>query len=311
MQKKRNNVNGMQNVYITVSNALDQSDKHRIEVAKDLTVEQAIRQEGLAPAGAFDVFDASGRVISNEKVARLAEENVYVGVQKVAGGADWNAGWGGGEVIVVEPAADVDLENELPSKGLCFVSSFNDNSRNTVIPGEGETVQTAAKASGLIPRDGSAWDVYDGMGRVVTDKPSANYIGQTLWINASAIGGGSGLPINRLGELRTDYPSLRTIRGRQTNREATMFAIRLPDGKHRTKNGYYECVVDANSMVTYVLNTLTCDHPHAYSQTTIPGTKRQSFGVCQGNIGQIIGVSADPIEIMGSYLNHIISVLNS
>ena len=92
MQKKRNNVNGMQNVYITVSNALDQSEKQRIEVAKDLTVEQAIRQEGLAPAGAFDVFDATGRVISKEKVAQLAEENVYVGVQKVAGGGFEGAG---------------------------------------------------------------------------------------------------------------------------------------------------------------------------------------------------------------------------
>ena len=208
MQAKKNEQNGMQNVYITVSNALDQSDKQRIEVAKDLTVEQAIRQEGLAPAGAFDVFDATGRVISNEKVAQLAEENVYVGVQKVAGGAN--------------------------------------------------------------------------------------------------------LPMTRLTELRTDYPSLRTIRGRQTNGEATMFAIRLPDGKNRTKNGYYECVVDANSMITYVLNTLTCGrHPHAYSRITIPGTKRQSYGVCQGDIGKIIGVSADPIEIIGSYLNHIISVLNS
>ena len=208
MQKKRNNVNGMQNVYITVSNALDQSEKQRIEVAKDLTVEQAIRQEGLAPAGAFDVFDATGRVISKEKVAQLAEENVYVGVQKVAGGAN--------------------------------------------------------------------------------------------------------LPMASLTELRTDYPSLRTIRGRETNGEATMFAIRLPDGKQRTNDGYYECVVDANSMITYVLNTLTCDrHPHAYSRITIPGTKRQSYVVCQGNVGQIIGVSADPIEIMGSYLNHIISVLNS
>jgi len=38
MQKDRNNQNGMQNVYITVSNALDQSDKTRIEVARDLTV---------------------------------------------------------------------------------------------------------------------------------------------------------------------------------------------------------------------------------------------------------------------------------
>jgi len=92
MQAKRNNENGMQNVYITVSNALDQSEKQRIEVAKDLTVEQAIRQEGLAPAGAFDVFDATGRVISKEKVAQLAEENVYVGVQKVAGGGFEGAG---------------------------------------------------------------------------------------------------------------------------------------------------------------------------------------------------------------------------
>jgi hypothetical protein len=216
MQAKKNEQNGMQNVYITVSNALDQSDKQRIEVAKDLTVEQAIRQQGLAPAGKFDVFDATGRVITNENVAQLAEENVYVGVQKVAGGADWDAGWGGGAVIAVEPAADLDLVNELPSKGVCFVSSFNDDSRNTVIPRDNDTIQDAAKASGLIPRDGSAWDVYDGMGRVVTNEPSNNYIGQTLWINASAIGGGGfeklGLTENELQELQVLYPSIQAIK---------------------------------------------------------------------------------------------------
>jgi hypothetical protein len=89
MQKDRNNQNGMQNVYITVSNALDQSDKTRIEVARDLTVAQAVRQEGLAPAGAFDIFDASGRVVSDQKASQLADENVYVGVQKVAGGGEF------------------------------------------------------------------------------------------------------------------------------------------------------------------------------------------------------------------------------
>jgi hypothetical protein len=43
----------------------------------------------LAPQGAFDVFDAAGRVVSNEKASQLADENVYVGVQKVAGGSNF------------------------------------------------------------------------------------------------------------------------------------------------------------------------------------------------------------------------------
>jgi len=329
MQKKRNNVNGMQNVYITVSNALDQSEKQRIEVAKDLTVEQAIRQEGLAPAGAFDVFDATGRVISKEKVAQLAEENVYVGVQKVAGGADWDAGWGGGEVIAVEPAADVDLENELPSKGVCFVSSFNDNSRNTVIPGDGETVQTAAKASGLIPRDGSAWDVYDGMGRVVTNEPSANYIGQTLWINASAIGGGSGLPIDRLSELRTDYPSLQVVRQHVSNEDTQMIVVNLPDNHNRTKNGNFRVAIHITDPynqvpVTYVLNHEelnsrryimpggTSGAHYDQSQRTLPGTNKQAWWVCHGSFkNQYDKLERDVIVRIGAYLNHIISVLNS
>ena len=55
MQAKKNEQNGMQNVYITVSNALDQSEKTRIEVARDVTIAQAIRENDLAPQGAFDI----------------------------------------------------------------------------------------------------------------------------------------------------------------------------------------------------------------------------------------------------------------
>jgi len=329
MQAKKNEQNGMQNVYITVSNALDQSDKQRIEVAKDLTVEQAIRQQGLAPAGKFDVFDATGRVITNENVAQLAEENVYVGVQKVAGGADWDAGWGGGAVIAVEPAADLDLVNELPSKGVCFVSSFNDDSRNTVIPRDNDTIQDAAKASGLIPRDGSAWDVYDGMGRVVTNEPSNNYIGQTLWINASAIGGGGGLPIGRLNELRTDYPSLQVVRQHVSNDETQMIVVNLPDNHGRTKNGIFRVAIHVTNPfnqvpVTYVLNHEELNSRryimpggssgahYDQSQRNLPGTNKRAWWVCHGSFKtQYDKLERDVITRIGAYLNHIISVLNS
>jgi hypothetical protein len=327
MQKDRNNQNGMQNVYITVSNALDQSDKTRIEVARDLTVAQAVRQEGLAPAGAFDIFDASGRVVSDQKASQLADENVYVGVQKVAGGAEWDAGWGAGGAIAVEPA--VNAQDDLPGKGICFVSSFNEDSRNTVIPSEDDTVRAAGQASGLVPRDGSPWDVYDGMGRVITDEPAEKYIGQTLWINASAVGGGAGLPISRLGELRTDYPSLQVVRQHVSGDDTQMIVVNLPDNNNRTKNGHYQVAVHVTDPlnhvpVTYVLNIDdvsqrryilaggTSGAGYDQSQSTLPGTNNPAWWVCHGSFaGMFNALPRDAIARMGAYLNHIISVLNS
>jgi hypothetical protein len=312
MQQKKNQQNGQRNVMLTVSNALDQSEKQRIEVAGNVTIAQAVKDQGLAPTGAFDVFDAAGKVVSDTQARNLTDENVYVGVQRVAGGADWDAGWGGGAAVEIEPA--IEVQDEAPGKGICFVSAFNDNSRNTVIPAEQDTVRACAESSGLTPRDGSAWDVFDDMGRVVTDEMADGLVGKTLWISPAAIGGGAGVPVDRIDELRTDYPSLRAVRGREVNGSVQMFVLRLPDGENRTDDGHYECVVDVSSgPMTYVLNWPPGkgQHPHVYTQATVPGTRRSCLSVCQGNVNQILAASADPIEKIGAYLNHIISVLNS
>jgi len=81
------NRSGQKNVLLTVSSALDQGEKRRIEVSSGKTVSQAIKDEGIAPSGNFDVFDATGQVVSDQPVTQVAEETVYVGPKSVAGGA--------------------------------------------------------------------------------------------------------------------------------------------------------------------------------------------------------------------------------
>ncbi len=77
---------GQRNVLLTVSNALDQGEKRRIEVSASKTVAQAIKEEGVAPSGNFDVFDATGVVVSNNNVSTVDDQTVYVGPKQVAGG---------------------------------------------------------------------------------------------------------------------------------------------------------------------------------------------------------------------------------
>ena len=49
------------------------------------TLKSVIKLQQLAPAGEFDVYDQSGKVISNEKASQHRDGTVYVGVAKVAG----------------------------------------------------------------------------------------------------------------------------------------------------------------------------------------------------------------------------------
>jgi len=88
--KVKNKPSGQRNICLTVSSALDQGEKRRIELSPssgNKTVVQAIREEGIAPKGNFDVFDSTGQVISNQQVKSVKDQRVYVGPKKVAGGA--------------------------------------------------------------------------------------------------------------------------------------------------------------------------------------------------------------------------------
>ena len=72
---------------LTVANTLDQSVKQRIEASGQQTVKQAVQEAKMAPQGQFDIFDGLGKVVSNQKVDQFRDKTVYIGVQKVAGGA--------------------------------------------------------------------------------------------------------------------------------------------------------------------------------------------------------------------------------
>ena len=72
---------------LTVANTLDQSQKQRVEIPQNASLKQAIENLNLAPKGQFDIYDATGSVISNSNAAAHRDSTIYVGVAKVAGGA--------------------------------------------------------------------------------------------------------------------------------------------------------------------------------------------------------------------------------
>ena len=328
MQQKKNQQNGQRNVMLTVSNALDQSEKQRIEVAGNVTIAQAVKDQGLAPTGAFDVFDAAGKVVSDIRARNLTDENVYVGVQRVAGGADWDAGWGAGGAVEIEPA--IEVQDEAPSKGICFVSAFNDNSRNTVIPAEQDTVRACAESSGLTPRDGSAWDVFDDMGRVVTDEMADGLVGKTLWISPAAIGGGmgqfarAGLSDEEINELRVMYPMIQGVRH-----------MRLPSGHCGSvvmnmvgvRSSYddtpitYRVLVDLREFPlekpnAYVLSPddddiFHCNIYHANTFSLL--ADREVCAVCDGSDAKVAfsGWRKNRLFRIRAWLNHLQSVLSN
>ena len=80
---------------LTIANTLNQAAKQRVDVKQDQTVRQAVVASGLGLNGQFDVFNEHGEVISNNHVSDFQDRTVYVGAQRVAGGAwddddDWN-----------------------------------------------------------------------------------------------------------------------------------------------------------------------------------------------------------------------------
>jgi len=76
-----------QMIPLTVANTLDQSSKQRVEMNAGQTIKQEIRAKNLSQKGDFDVYDQLGNVVSNQRVETLRDRTVYVGVEKIAGGA--------------------------------------------------------------------------------------------------------------------------------------------------------------------------------------------------------------------------------
>ena len=85
-------------IQITLSNALDQSEKRLIEISPSQSVRDAVVDSGMAPSGQFDVFSSVGEVVTNKAASQVDGETLYVGPARIAGGS----GFEPGEIVTIQ-----------------------------------------------------------------------------------------------------------------------------------------------------------------------------------------------------------------
>ena len=224
-------------VMLTLRNAVDQTRKVAVEVPAGSTVRDAAIEAGIAQGESFDVFTAEGRAVTRDPVDDHGEAVLYVGPQKVAGGA-------------------MQLDDE-PTKAIQFVSVYDHQVRNDVVPGDGQTVRQAAEVAGLAPRDGSQWQVFDDLGVVVDDIPAADMVGAQLYVGPEAIEAGAsaaasswwktGLESRDLHMAKIQYPTIQSVRShRLPNGNPGVIILSMIGVKERAGGSKteYEMIID-------------------------------------------------------------------
>jgi len=294
-------------VQLTLSNAVDQTQKILVEVPAGTSVAQAARDAGIAPQGSFDVFTPGGEAVTRASVDQHRDTVLYVGPQKVAGGA---------EEFVLEPEPGVEVAGGPPAgpKTVVFVSSYDPTVRHEVVPQDGQSTRDAAAMAGLAPRDGSGWAVFDALGVVVGDRVATEMTGEVLYVNARAIEAGA-VDLEDISKVRADYPSIRVVRGHTRGNKVDLIHIAIRDERNRTEGSQFECVVDLRlgAWGTHVLNLregVRC--PNVYARSRVPGTVIDAFTVCTGAWQGANGESGKSASAeLSGYLNHVASLLNS
>ena len=294
-------------VQLTLSNAVDQTQKILVEVPAGTSVADAARDAGIAPQGSFDVFTAGGEAVTRSNVDRHRDSVLYVEPQKVAGGS---------EEFVLEPEPGVAVAANPPAgpKAVTFVSAYDSSVRHEVIPQEGQNIRDAASMAGLAPRDGSSWQVYDALGSEVGDRSANDMTGEVLYVGPQAIEAG-GINIEELSRARADFPSIKSIKGHSSENKVDMIHVEIKDERSRSLGDNFECVVDVrtDSWSTHIVNlNEEIRVPHVYTRSKIPGTEKRSSIVCQGDYEMILEESRENGSVrLSAYLNHISSLLNS
>ena len=261
MSKTRENDSGRM-VQLTLSNAVDQTQKILVEVPAGTSVADAARDAGIAPQGSFDVFTAGGEAVTRSNVDRHRDSVLYVGPQKVAGGS---------EEFVLEPEPGVVVAANPPAgpKAVTFVSAYDSSVRHEVIPQEGQNIRDAASMAGLAPRDGSSWQVYDALGSEVGDRSANDMTGEVLYVGPQAIEAGGlskaaywstpGLTADDLQYLKISYPSVVSISNlKLANGNSGVVQLSMIGRKSHKRDGtiQYQIVIDFRGF--------PAEMPHAY-----------------------------------------------
>ncbi|WP_438995580.1 hypothetical protein [Poseidonia sp.] len=169
---------------LTVANTLNQTSKQRIEAKPNQTLKQVVQAQKLSPEGDFDVYDQMGKVISNQQAANHRDSTVYVGVAKVAGGANHP-----GLDLDDDDAWDLDDDEPLVKpRDVIFILPSGE--RHNAQPNEGEMLIQAYKRVVGGPRDGSPMEVMDNDGNVVSSRMASGMVGRSFRIQLRALPGG-------------------------------------------------------------------------------------------------------------------------
>ena len=210
------------------------------------------------------------------------------------------------------------------------LSNALDQSEKRLIDcGPNQSIRQVVVDAGMAPS--SQFDVFSSVGEVVTNQPASKVKGETLYVGPARIAGGSRnhLTMNRILELRVDFPSLLPVHEMVHNGQVQMFTLKVPEQKGRTKNGFFHlaihCPNPANQLpAAYVLNMDDVQNSryitqggstgahYDHSQKKLPGTNKNAWWVCNGNYGPTyMALSNDIVSRLSGFINHIISVLNS
>ena len=210
------------------------------------------------------------------------------------------------------------------------IANTLDQSMKTRVEVPDTTVKQAVKHAKLAPKGN--YDVYDSAGVIISNKNTRNYRDSTIYVGVPKVAGGAGIPINRLDELASDYPSLLPVRMHTNNKYTEMVTVRLPSNG-KTSSGFWKVAIhcpNANNGLphAYILNkeemkqgirkaSIYSGNPPSgvtYARgasRNLPGTNKPANWLCHGNVLPSLNqIGKDPIKRINGYINHVINLLN-
>lgn len=212
---------------------------------------------------------------------------------------------------------------------LTVANTLDQSNKQRVELSSGQTIKQQIRSKKLTHN--GEFDVFDKLGIVISDRTVETLRDATVYVGPPKIIGGAGIPRDRLGELKIEYPSIRFVKQHTTKKSVEMISVRFPSAG-KTKSGFWSIVIhcpNAGSglMHAYVLDTNviigrvsvslydnppTAGYCHG-AQSTIPGSNRKAKWVCHGNYLSMISsvAGSDPVKRVGAYINHIQNLLNA
>ena len=212
---------------------------------------------------------------------------------------------------------------------LTVANTLDQSTKERIEAQSQQTVKQAIMDAKMAPK--GQFDVFDNLGKVVSNKTVDQFRDKTIYIGVQKVAGGGGIPLDRLNELRVDYPSIQPVMQHTDKTHTDMICLQFPSNG-KTASNFWRIVIHCTDGSKGLPHTFLLNNAEqkgrvgvsifqgnsipstGYGTThkTIPGTNKTAYWICHGGILEILNIiGADPIKRMGAYINHIQNLLNS